>query len=209
MIELYFAPTGNGRRAALALAETGLPYLIHPVDFGNKPSALLSRNPGGTIPVLEDPDGPGGMPIVLSQSGAITLYLCRKVGRFLPADARQQALALQWFMFACSDVAGTSSTIFASGHDVPHPDAANTWFFEDRLLRMFRLANAQLAANDFMAGAEFSVADIALYPVYAALKAITAGAGLCHLDRWGATMAARPAVAKAMALNASSAGVQS
>lgn len=209
MIELYFAPTSNGRRAALALAEAGLSYLLHPVNFDKKPTALLERNQGGTIPVIEDTDGPGGTPIVLSQSGAIVLYLSEKTGLFMPTDARERALALQWLMFACSDAAGISSTIFASMHDVPTQDAANTHYFESRLLRLFSLADAQLSKNAFLAGQAFTVADIALYPVYAARKSVAAGHGLTHLERWGAIVSDRPAVNKAMALTAASCGIQS
>src|SRR6185437_6286529 len=103
MIDLYTAGTGNGFRAAIVLAESGLPHRIHKIDLGKgeqKTPEFLARNPAGAIPVLVDSEGPGGKALTLSQSGAIALYLAEKSGKFLPKDASRRALALQWFMQA-------------------------------------------------------------------------------------------------------------
>lgn len=200
MIDLYFAPTTNGRRAAIMLEESGLPHTVYPVNFARKPAELLSRNPAATIPVIEDDDGPGGRPIVIVQSGAILLYIAEKIGRFIPAEPEARLVALQRFMFACSDVAGTSSTIFAAANDVREPSPGTVRFFEDRLLGYFKVCDLYLQDRAFLAG-EISVADIALYPVFFHRRALVERAGgLAHLTRWGDAMAARPAVARAMAL---------
>ena len=201
MIELYFAPTANGLRAAVALEETGLSYRAHKVDLAKgeqRTPEFLKLNPAGLIPVIVDPDGPGGKPLTLSQSGAIVLYAAEKSGKFLPKDAARRALAMQWVMQAASDIAGTSSTIFRMETSVPEKIAANTDYFKHRLLGFFAACDAQLAARAYLAD-EFSVADIMLYPNFAARKAlIDQAGGFANLQRWAAAMAARPGVQRGM-----------
>ena len=203
MIDLYTSGTGNGFRAAIALAESGLPHRVHAVDLAKgeqKTPEFLKRNPAGAIPVLVDSDGPGGTELALSQSGAIVLYLAEKSGKFLPKDATRRALALQWFMQAATDVAPSSGMIFMSGSALPDKSAANTAFFENRLLGFLHVCDRQLAGQDFLAG-EISVADLALYPVVATRKALIDKAGdLSNLSRWAAAMAARPGVQRGMKL---------
>jgi GSH-dependent disulfide-bond oxidoreductase len=203
MIDLYTAGTGNGFRAAIVLAESGLPHRIHKIDLGKgeqKTPEFLARNPAGAIPVLVDSEGPGGKALTLSQSGAIALYLAEKSGKFLPKDASRRALALQWFMQATTDVGPGSSMIFMSGGALPDKSPANTAFFENRLLGFLRHCDRQLVGQDFLAG-EFSLADLALYPVVASRKALVDKAGdLPNLARWAAAMAARPGVQRGMTL---------
>ncbi|MCW5625456.1 MAG: glutathione S-transferase N-terminal domain-containing protein, partial [Burkholderiales bacterium] len=99
MIDFYTWGTPNGRKVSIMLEECGLSYRTHPIDIGkgdqHKP-AFLAINPNGKIPAIVDPDGPGGQPFALFESGAILLYLVRKTGRFLPLDERLQFQALQW-----------------------------------------------------------------------------------------------------------------
>jgi GSH-dependent disulfide-bond oxidoreductase len=203
MIDLYTAGTGNGFRAAIVLAESGLPHRIHKIDLSKgeqKTPEFLARNPAGAIPVLVDSEGPGGKALTLSQSGAIALYLAEKSGKFLPKDASRRALALQWFMQATTDVGPGSSMIFMSGGALPDKSPANTAFFENRLLGFLRHCDRQLAGQDFLAG-ELSLADLALYPVVASRKALVDKAGdLSNLARWAAAMAARPGVQRGMTL---------
>jgi len=201
MIELYFAPTANGLRAAVVLEESGLPYRAHKVDLAkgeHRTPEFLKLNPAGLIPVIVDPDGPGGKPLTLSQSGAIILYVAEKSGKFLPKDAARRALAMQWMMQAASDVAGTSGTIFRMETGVPEKIAANTDYFKQRLLGFFAVCDAHLAAREYLAD-EFSVADIMLYPNFAARKAlIDQAGGFANLQRWGAAIGARPGVQRGM-----------
>jgi GST-like protein len=203
MIDLYTAGTGNGFRAAIVLAESGLPHRVHKIDLTKgeqKTPEFLKRNPAGAIPVLVDDDGPGGNALTLSQSGAIVLYLAEKSGKFVPKDAARRALALQWFMQASTDVAPSSGMIFMSGGALPDKSPANTAFFESRLLGFLRAGDRQLAGQDFLAG-EISVADFALYPVVATRKALIDKAGdMPNLSRWAAAMAARPGVQRGMKL---------
>jgi len=201
MIDLYLAPTANGLRASVALEECGLAYTAHKVDLAQgeqrKPE-FLKLNPAGQIPVLTDSDGPGGKPITLAQSGAIILYCAEKTGKLLPKDPRTRALALQWFMQGATDVAPTSGAIFQLEMAAPEKNEAITNHFRKRLVAFFGVCDRQLEGRDFLAG-ELSIADIMLYPNYAARKPlIDAAGGLANLHRWGTAMAARPTVQKGM-----------
>src|SRR6195952_816931 len=101
-LQLYSLPTPNGVKVSIMLEETGLPYEVHLVDFSRddqKTPAFLSLNPNGKIPAILDPDGPGGKPLGLFESGAILQYLAEKTGRFLPDDAARRYQTLQWLHF--------------------------------------------------------------------------------------------------------------
>jgi GST-like protein len=199
MIDLYTAPTSNGQRAAIMLEESGLPYRVHRVDLRageQRRPEYLAVNPAGMIPAIVDHDAAG---LALSQSGAIVLYLAERSGRLLPGDPVRRARALQWFMHACSDVAGASSALFLLSAMVPDKSAGNITFFEERLLRFLGTAEAQLERDEYLAG-ELSVADVALYPVVVARRPLVEKADrFGALLRWAERMAARPTVARGMA----------
>jgi GST-like protein len=201
MIDLYLAPTANGLRAAVALEEAGLPYRARLVDLAKgeqRSPEFLKLNPAGLIPVIVDDDGPGGKPLNLSQSGAIVLYAAEKSGKLLPGDAAGRAVALQWMLQAASDISGTSNAVFHTELRVPEKSPANLDYLRKRLVGYFAVCDRQLEGRDFLAG-ELSVADLMLYPNFAMRKALLDEAGgLPNLQRWGAAMAARPAVARGM-----------
>jgi len=200
MIDLYTFNTSNGHRASIILEECGLPYRVHKVDLAKgeqRAPEFLNINPAGAIPAIVDHDVPGG-PFKLSQSGAIVLYAAEKTGRFLPTDPARRAQALQWLMLAVTDVARASTSIFLSSAVLPDKSPANVAYFEEQTLRYLRVAEARLAGRDFLAD-ELSVADFALYPLYAVRKALVDKAGdLPQLTRWSAALAARPGVDKGM-----------
>jgi GST-like protein len=201
MIDFYAWQTSNCQRVAIVLEECGLAYRVHKVDLfkgAQQDPAFLRLNPAGAVPVIVDSDGPGGAPLTLTQSGAIEIYLAEKAGRYLARDAARRAQVLQWLMFAVTDCAPASTAMFLLTMMTPEKSPANVGFFEQRLLRFFRVADQQLAGREWLAD-ELSVADFALYPIYATRKGIADGAGnLPNLARWGAALAARPGVAKAM-----------
>jgi GST-like protein len=201
MIDFYTWQTSNGQRVAILLEECGFAYNVHKVDLAKgeqRSPEFLKLNPAGAIPVIVDPEGPGGKPLTLTQSGAIDLYLAEKAGRFVPADPGRRAAAFQWLMQALTDCAPSSTGIFFSNILLPDKSPANAAWFEARLTQQFRLADARLATSEWLAG-ELSLADFALYPIYAVRKALADAAGdMPHLARWGAALAARPALAKAM-----------
>jgi len=133
MIELYTAQSSNGQRAAIALEECGLPYRVHKLELmqgEQRTPEFLALNPAGAIPVIVDPDGPGGAPLTLSQSGAIALYAAEKTGKFLPRDPARRAQALQWLMYGVSDVASASMMVFFESVLLPEKLPANLAFCE-------------------------------------------------------------------------------
>jgi GST-like protein len=199
MIDLYTAGTGNGRRASIMLEECGLSYNVHKIDLAKgdqKTPQFLKLNPLGAIPVIVDADGPGGKPVTLSQSGAIVLYLADKTGKFLPTDKAKRAAALQWFMHAGTDVASASTGLFLVTNAAPEKVASIQAYFETRLLDIFRGNDQRLGEAEYLAG-DYSIADIALYPVVLARKDLVDKTdGLTNLKRWAAKMGARPGVAK-------------
>jgi GST-like protein len=201
MIDFYTAGTANGHRAAIALEESGLPYRAHKLNLqagDQRKPEYLKINPAGAIPAIVDDAGPGGKPLALAQSGAIVLYVAEKSGKFLPQDAARRAVALQWLLHACSDVAGGSGTLFQLSMVAPEKSAPNVEFFEKRLVNALRAADARLADREYLAD-EFSVADLALYPVVATrTPVIEKHGGLPNLAKWAGRMAARPGVAKGM-----------
>lgn len=201
MIDLYTFGTSNGQRAAITLEECGLPYRVHKVDLAKgeqKAPEFLNINPAGAIPAIVDSDGPDGAPLKLSQSAAIMLYAAAKSGSFLPEDPARRAVALQWLLLAVTDVARASTSIFLCSTIVPDKSPANVAYFEEQTLRYLRVTDARLADREFLAD-ELSVADFALYPLYAVRKALVDKAGdLPALTRWGAALAARPGLARGM-----------
>src|SRR5256885_11078058 len=106
-LQLYSLPTPNGVKVSIALEELGLPYEVHRVSFDDKDQLtpeFLSLNPNNKIPAILDPDGPGGEPLALFESGAILVYLAEKTGKLLPRDAASRYHALQWLMFQMSGI---------------------------------------------------------------------------------------------------------
>jgi GST-like protein len=201
MIDLYMSGTANGFRASVALEEAGLEYRVRALDLGkgeHRKPEYLGINPAGLIPAIVDHQGPGGKPITVTQSGAIIVYAAEKSGKFLPADPVRRAMAWQWFMQGATDVAATSSALFRVESSVPEKLEANTGYFRQRLLGFFAVCDAHLATHEHFAD-EFSIADLMLYPNFAARKAlIDQAGGFTHLQRWGATLAARPALQRGM-----------
>ena len=201
MIDFYTAGTSNGHRAAIALEESGLPYRAHKLNLmagDQKKPEYLAINPAGAIPAIVDHEGPGGKPLALAQSGAIALYLAEKSGRMLPQDPARKAAALNWLMHACTDCAVTGGALFQLNSAAPEKSPANIAFFEQRLVNLVGVCEPRLAGREYLAD-EFSVADIALYPIVNQRRAAFEHAGkFPHLLAWLARVGARPAVAKGM-----------
>jgi len=203
MIDLYTFQTSNGQRAAIMLEECGFPYRVHKIDLfkgEQQHPDYLAKNPIGAIPTIVDPDGPGGRPLTLTQSGAIALYLAEKAGRLVPTDPLRRIAAMQWFMYGMTDCAPASANLFLLGVRAPEKSEANLAWLTERMLRYFRIIDERLAGRDYLAD-EISLADFALYPVYAVRKQKIdeANGALANLSRWGAALAGRPGVAKGMA----------
>ncbi|WP_176456949.1 glutathione S-transferase family protein [Bordetella genomosp. 5] len=202
MIDLYAWRTTNGLRATIALAESGLPHRVIPIDVGagaHKTDEYRRINPASQIPALVDPAGPGGKPLVLAQSGAIVLYACQKAGRFVPGDDAGRALAMQWAWQAGTDVGGTSAAMNQVEVVSPEKVPAHIDLFRKRFLRYFGVVEQHLAGRDYLAG-ELSYADFVLYPNYALRADALDPVAFPALTAWAGRLAARPGVIDGMRL---------
>lgn len=201
MIDLYVWRTGNGLRASVALAETGLAHRVIKVDLTKgeqRTPEFLKLNPAGQIPVMVERDGPGGKPLTLAQSGAIIVYCCERAAKFIPTDPVRRAMAAQWFLQAASDIGPTGGTVFQLEVAAPEKSPPIIDFFLNRLVAYFRNVDRHLAGRDYLAD-EISFADLMLYPNYALRQPMLDAAGdMDNLKRWGKRMAARPGVQKGM-----------
>jgi GSH-dependent disulfide-bond oxidoreductase len=168
-LQLYSLPTPNGVKVSIALEETGLPYEVHRVDFGQDDQLspeFLSLNPNNKIPAIVDPDGPNGQPLALFESGAILLYLADKTGQLLPSDAAARWHATQWLMFQMGGIGPMFGQVgffhkFA-GKDFEDKRPRDRYVAEAQ--RLLRVLDRQLAGNAWIAGDEYTIADIATFP---------------------------------------------
>jgi GST-like protein len=208
-IQLYSLPTPNGVKASIMLEETGLPYEWHLVDFAKddqKTPEYLSLNPNGKIPAMLDPDGPGGRPLGLFESGAILLYLAEKSGKFLPADPAERWHAVQWVMFQMGGVGPMFGQLgffhkFA-GKDYEDKRPRDRYVAET--VRLLGVMDAWLAERTWFVGDEYSVADISmlgwvrnLIGFYEA-REITGFDRFTHVAAWLERGLARPAVQRGL-----------
>jgi GST-like protein len=202
-IDLYYWPTPNGFKISIMLEECGLPYAMHPVNIAKgeqfKPE-FLAISPNNRIPAIVDPEGPGGRPIAVFESGAILLYLGRKTGRFYPLDERGRVEVEQWLMWqigGLGPMAGQAHHF--RGYAVEQiPYAIERYTNECN--RLYGVMNERLADREFLAG-KYSIADIACIGWISRYR--RQGQDLDefpHLKRWFETMMARPAVKRGIGL---------
>jgi GST-like protein len=168
-LQLYSLPTPNGVKVSILLEELGLPYEPHLVSFETNDQLspeFLSLNPNNKIPAILDPDGPGGRPLALFESGAILVYLAEKTGRFLPADPAARYETLQWVMFQMGGVGPMFGQLgffhkFA-GKDYEDKRPRDRYVAESR--RLLKVLDQHLVGRDWMMGSEYTIADIAIWP---------------------------------------------
>lgn len=204
MIDLYAWTTPNGRKISVMLEEARLDYRVHRVDItkGEQFAAdFLKLSPNNKIPAIVDPDAEGG-PLSLFESGAILVYLAERSGQFLPADRRGRAETLQWLFW---QVGGFGPMLGQFGHFLARKDDADAYAlkrFTDEAARLFRVLETRLGASAHVAGPDFTIADIAIYPwsAYVRQRLETAtGAPHPNIARWEEALALRPALARGMA----------
>lgn len=207
MIDLYTYRTSNGRKVSIMLAEGGLDYDLHIVDItaGEQDApAFRAICPNGRIPAIVDRDGPDGAPLALFESGAILLYLAQKTGRFLPAAEKDRWIAVQWLMWQMGGVGPNFGQAFHFLHqhpeDAPEDDIAyGRARYGGEVRRLCDVMNERLGQAAFLAGDDYSVADIATYPWIALHKWFGLDlAARPHLRRWYDEIKARPAVQRGM-----------
>ncbi len=201
-MQLYTWGTPNGRKVSIALEELGLGYEVHPINITKDEQfdpAFLKVSPNNKIPALVDPEGPGGKPLALFESGAILIYLADKTGKLLPADGAARYEALQWLMW---QMGGFGPMLGQAHHflrfakeDVPY--AKDRYSNETR--RLYGVLDKRLGESEFLAAGGYSVADIATFPWAARHEwQQVALEDFPNVKRWYDALAARPAVDKGM-----------
>ncbi|GAB1578769.1 glutathione S-transferase N-terminal domain-containing protein [Bordetella petrii] len=168
-IQLYSLPTPNGVKVSIMLEETGLPYEPHRVAFDTQDqlsSEFLSLNPNNKIPAILDPDGPGGAPLGLFESGAILVYLADKSGKFIPQDPAGRYQALQWLMFQMGGIGPMFGQLgffnkFA-GKDYEDKRPRDRYVAESR--RLLKVLEGRLVDRTWILGDAYSIVDIATFP---------------------------------------------
>jgi glutathione S-transferase/GST-like protein len=171
-IELYYWPTPNGWKVAIALEEMGLAYDLKPVNLGRGDqfkAEFLAISPNNRMPAIVDPDGPDGEPISVFESGAILQYLGRKTGRFYPADERARVEVEQWLFWQIGGLGpmGGQANHFRRYAPTVVPDTRYTAYgairYTDEVDRLFGVMEARLGDREFLAG-PYSIADMAAFP---------------------------------------------
>ncbi|MVB43333.1 glutathione S-transferase [Vibrio cholerae] len=199
MIDFYTAATPNGHKIAIALEEMGLEYTTHALNLSNndqKQPAFTAINPNGRIPAIVDRDNED---FAVFESGAILLYLAEKTEKFLPQESKARSKVIQWLMFQMSGVGpmmGQANVFYRYFPEKIQP-AIDRYQKEGR--RLFEVMDGQLAQTPYLAGDEYTIADIATFPwvrIYE-WSGISID-GLTHLQRWMNEIAARPAVVKGL-----------
>jgi GSH-dependent disulfide-bond oxidoreductase len=204
MIDLYTWPTPNGHKIHIMLEECGLPYRVHAIDIGAgdqfKPD-FLKISPNNKMPAMVDPDGPDGKPMPMFESGAMLLYLASKTGKFLPKDTRGKFETLQWLMF---QMGGVGPMLGQTHHfRIYAPEkieyAVNRYTNEAK--RLYGVMDKRLAQSKFIAGKQYTIADIAIYPWLRSWQNQGIDwADFPHLKAWFDLIGERPAVKRGVAV---------
>ncbi|NGM18706.1 glutathione S-transferase family protein [Roseomonas stagni] len=202
MIDLYTWNTPNGRKISVALEEMGLPYKVHTVNISKNEQfepAFLAISPNNRIPAIVDPDGPGGAPISVFESGAILLYLAEKTGKFMPADPRGKVAVTEWLMWQMGGFGPMPGQVH---HFLMQPEGpARDYGFKryhTETKRLYGVLEKRLAGRDFVATeGEPSIADFAILGwAWRHERHEVPFGDLPNVAAWYARMMARPATAR-------------
>jgi len=212
-LQLYSLPTPNGVKVAIALEETGLPYEPHLVRFDTNDQLspeFLSLNPNNKIPAIIDPNGPGGRPLPLFESGAILVYIAGKTGQLMPRDDAGRYETLQWLMFQMGGIGPMFGQVgffnkFA-GKDYEDKRPRDRYVAESK--RLLAVLDQHLAGREWIVGDEYTIADIATFPWINNLVTFYGAADLVGFDDFAnvrrvlATFLERPAVQRGLKIPA-------
>ncbi len=207
-IQLYSLPTPNGQKASVALEEVGVPYEAHFVNImeGDQfTDEFIAVNPNSKIPALVDPDGPGGKPHRVFESGAILLYIAEKSGKLLPSDPALRSETLQWLFF---QMGGVGPMFGQFGHFYKFASEKIPYGIDryaNEVRRLLGVLNTRLEGRAFLVGDEYSVADIATFPwvlcldrFYGARDELKLDADFGRVVSWMDRCAERPATARGL-----------
>jgi GST-like protein len=210
-IELHAFDTPNGRKISVALEEMGLPYSVHVVDITKREQfapAFLKISPNNKIPAIVDPEGPGGQPISVFESGAILIYLAEKTGQFWPTEPPAHVATLEWLMFQMGGFGPIPGQVH---HFIALDNEADRRYglkrFMDETRRLYAVMDQRLAAYPFFAGNDVSIADFAIVGwAWRHPRHQVDLADYPHVQRWYRTMMARAGVARGFAVGLRRAG---
>jgi GST-like protein len=213
VIQLYGLPTPNGVKVSIMLEETGLAYEPHLVDIGKDESHLpefLSLNPNGKIPAIIDPNGPGGKPLGLFESGAILIYLADKSGQFLSADPARRYETIAWVMWQMGGVGPMFGQVgfFNKFAGKAYEDKRPLERYVAEAKRLLQVLETRLSGRDWIMGDEYTIADIATLGWVRNLIGFYEAGDLVGFDSYTAVKAwlerglARPAVQRGLAIPA-------
>ena len=197
-IELYYWPTPNGFKITIMLEECGLPYEIKPININTGEQfapSFLKIAPNNRMPAIVDPNGPGGQPISVFESGAILQYLGRKTGKFYPVEERARVAVEEWLFWQMGGLGPMAGQAHHFRNYAPEKIEYGINRYTDEVNRLYGVMNKRLADYKYFAG-DFSIADMAIYPWVRPYK--NQGQDLVefpHLDAWFKRVQARPAVA--------------
>lgn len=167
MIDVYSWPTPNGHKVHIALEELGLEYNVHGINIGQGDqfdADFLRISPNNKIPAITDSEGPDGEPISLFESGAILIYLAEKTGRLMPQDTRARYETLEWLMFQMGGLGPMLGQAHHFRQYAPEPIDYAINRYTNEASRLYGVMDRRLAARDWLAGGEYTIADIACYP---------------------------------------------
>jgi len=210
-LQLYSAPTPNGVKVSIMLEELGLPYEAHYVDIGANESwtpEFLSLNPNGKIPAILDPNGPGGMPLPLFESGAILVYLGEKAGQLLPADPAGRYQTIQWVFFQMANVGPMFGQVgfFYKFAGREYEDKRPLKRYVDESRRLLGVLDNRLEGREWIMGNEYTIADISLLGWVRNVVGFYEAGDLVEFDRlknvpaWLERGLARPAVQRGLSI---------
>ncbi|BCL76549.1 thiol:disulfide oxidoreductase [Jeongeupia sp. HS-3] len=204
MIDLYYWTTPNGHKVSIFLEETGLDYTIHPVNIGKGEQfdpAFLKIAPNNRIPAIVDQDpADGGAAIPLFESGAILLYLADKTGKLIPQSLRGRNAALQWLFWQMGGLGPMAGQNHHFSQYAPEKIPYAIDRYVNETARLYAVMDKRLGEAAYLAGDDYSIADIAAYPWVVPYE--RQGQDLAdfpNLQRWFDAIAARPAVQRAYA----------
>ncbi len=202
MLTLYYAPTPNGQKISIMLEECGLTYdtkLVNILGGDQFKPEFLAISPNNKIPALTDSDGPDGAPVSIFESGAILMYLGEKTGQFFPADSRKRLDVIQWLMFQKASVGPMLGQNHHFNDYAPEPVPYAQERYIKETARLYGVMDRQLAENEYIAGSEYTIADMAIFPWVANYKRQSMDMGeFPNLRRWKDTLKIRPALRKGM-----------
>ncbi|MES2538304.1 MAG: glutathione binding-like protein [Pseudomonadota bacterium] len=198
MIDVYSTATPNGHKVHILLEELGFPYRVHHIDIGAgdqfKPD-FLAISPNNKIPAIVDADGPDGQPISLFESGAILVYLASKAGKFLGTTDREKYSTLQWLMFQMGGLGPMLGQAHHFRGYAPEKIEYAINRYTNEAKRLYRVLDTRLAKTPYLAGSEYTIADIASFPwTRSADKQGIDWADYPHAKRWFDEISKRPAV---------------